>query len=179
MTKLLIINYFFGNERVPTGRMVNDICEEFVNICKTDKGLVNINHADILNYISEYEEKYDLVMSIAVIHHLRTNEERLEAVCNIVRYMKPTENSKCMFTVWSYEKRDSKVQKKLEQGDNLVPWKNAKGKVENMRFYYVYNEPMLNAFLKEFTTKMESEFDKTYTVNYYWEQQNWVVTIKK
>lgn len=31
MTKLLIINYFFGDERVPTGRMVNDICEQLKN----------------------------------------------------------------------------------------------------------------------------------------------------
>ena len=31
MTKILIINYFFGDERVPTGRMVNDICDQLKN----------------------------------------------------------------------------------------------------------------------------------------------------
>ena len=31
MTKLLIINYFFGDARIPTGRMVNDICEQLKN----------------------------------------------------------------------------------------------------------------------------------------------------
>ena len=29
MSKILIINYFFGDDRVPTARMVNDICLEF------------------------------------------------------------------------------------------------------------------------------------------------------
>lgn len=136
-----------------------DNCDELLKIC-SKKGLQVFN-ADITNFRSDI--KYDIVLSIAVIHHLEREEERLNALETLLSLTKP--GGKIMITVWSHEKGNSRVQRNFDIGDNLVSWRN-----EYLRFYYIYNETNLHLFINKFLEKHPNV-----TVSYDWEQQNWIV----
>jgi len=140
-----------------------DICPEFVKICN-DKNL-DVSTANILD---PFDKKYDIILSVAVIHHLDTEEKRIKAITNLINGLK--EYGILFLTFWSYEVGDSIVKKKLELGDNFVPWRSKRTKqiLEN-RYYYIYNrENLINTLNK---------LDIDYTIE--WEEQNWIVIIKK
>ena len=140
-----------------------DICPEFVKICN-DKNL-DVSTADILDPI---DKKYDIILSVAVIHHLDTEEKRIKAIYNLLNGLK--EYGILFLTFWSYEVGDSIVKKKLELGDNLVPWRSKRTKqiLEN-RYYYIYNRENLINTLNKLSVAYSIE----------WEEQNWIVIIKK
>jgi tRNA (uracil-5-)-methyltransferase TRM9 len=140
-----------------------DICPEFVKICK-DKNL-DVSTADILDPL---DKKYDIILSVAVIHHLDSEEKRIKSIYNLLNGLK--EYGILFLTFWSYEVGDSIVKKKLELGDNIVPWRSKKTKqiLEN-RYYYIYNkENLINTL-----NKLQVDFSIE------WEEQNWIVIIKK
>ena len=64
-----------------------DKCQGFVDICN-DKGL-NVMCGDCLDLYDYKDESYDYAMSIAVYHHLSTNEHRFKAVMEMIRVLKP------------------------------------------------------------------------------------------
>lgn len=147
-----------------------DICPELVDL-STKKGL-DIYKADILEPI---QGSWDICLCIAVIHHLDTEEKRCRAIQNLYNCLNP--GGELLITVWSYEKdhiddqnRKSTMQKDFQLGDNWVPWRTKDGKdIINNRFYYIYNKDRLCQTLDScgFTYQLE------------WEEQNWIVRIKK
>jgi len=140
-----------------------DICPEFVKICNDKKLDVAIG-----NILDSLDKKYDIILSVAVIHHLDTEEKRIKAIMNLINGLK--EYGILFLTFWSYEVGDSIVKKTLELGDNLVPWRSKRTKqiLEN-RYYYIYN--------RENLTNMLNKLGVHYTIE--WEEQNWIVIIKK
>ena len=139
-----------------------DICPNLVDICQS-RGL-DVRLGNILEPI---ENKYDIILSIAVIHHLDTDEKRRQAIQLLIDAMKP--GASLILTFWSYEKGESKIQKDFVLGDNIVPWKTRDGmSVVSNRYYYVYNEELLRKMLGHFSIQYEI----------YWEEQNWIVIIK-
>ena len=140
-----------------------DICPEFVSICREKKGL-NVFCGNILEPLSK---KYDIIMAVAVIHHLETEGQRQRAIKNLIDGLNP--GGKLMFSVWSYEKYSSKAQRHFELGDNYVPWHSRDGNtVVAQRYYYIYNESLIKDTLASIGVDYEL----------YWEEQNWIVTIK-
>lgn len=148
----------------------SDLSPEFVDICKKRK--LDVSQLDILDFNKNYKHKFDIVLCIAVLHHLKTHELRIKALCNIYEYLKI--GGTLMVTLWSYEQHNSKVQKKFELGDNIIPWKTKNGDVISNRFYYIYNYENLLDFLDKFKNiyidvKIEIEY----------EEQNWILILKK
>jgi SAM-dependent methyltransferase len=137
----------------------SDITPNLVNICKK-KGLNVVVH-DILTPL---DKKYELVMCIAVLHHLDTHEKRVIGFINFLDCIKP--NGKGLLTVWSLEQGDAEKPREFTLGDNLITWQGVKN-----RYYYIFSKDTLTNFLEE--VKKVKEFN--YTLE--WECQNWNVYV--
>lgn len=155
-------NLLFARDLGYTNIRGFDICAEFVDICLS-KGL-DVHRADILEPI---DGRYDIILCVAVIHHIGTLEGRQLAFKNMMGSLNP--GGIVLFSVWSYEKYNSKAQREFKLGDNYIPWHSRDGNsVIAQRYYHIYNEKTLKNMLDSLGVKYEL----------YWEEQNWIVTIK-
>ena len=173
-----------------------DLVPNFVNITKqrvqkyydnTDiiNPVENIYTSNILDISNEETNKFDAVISVAVIHHLDTEEKRIQSIKECLRVLKP--KGLFMFQVWSYEQdRDSKF--KFIIGDNNVEWKvlkrqitkdtNKKDKNDiqevHNRYYYIHNEELLKNMLNKVVLQTNCKI-----INYYNQKGNWIVILEK
>ena len=132
-----------------------DNCKNFVILCKEKQ--LNVLESNILNLPFE-DNTFDYIISIAVIHHLKTDTERYKAIDELLRVLKP--NGKMLVTVWAYESDKFSENKNFKIGDNIVKFNN------NNRYYYIFNKEKLIKFLSR------------YNSNIYWDKGNWNVEIK-
>lgn len=146
----------------------SDVCEELVTVCR-DKGLLDVSLHDLLSK-DELCEKYDIVLCIAVLHHLKTHKERLEACLRCIQTCKV--GGAILLTVWSHEIFDAKRPKKFTVGDNLVPWKKKDGSYVD-RFYYIYTRDEIINFMELVVVSANSSIK--YSIE--WEEQNWCICI--
>ena len=109
-----------------------DLSEEFVEICR--KSRLNVIHGSILNIPFE-SNSFDYTISIAVIHHLRTKDERVKAIEELVRITKP--NGLILIYVWAFEQPEN-ARRKFDKQDVMVPFKMKNGLETFDRFYHVY-----------------------------------------
>lgn len=173
-----------------------DLVPNFVNITKqrvceyydnTDiiNPVVNIYTSNILDISNEETNKFDAVISVAVIHHLDTEEKRILSIKECLRVLKP--KGLFMFQVWSYEQdRDSKF--KFIIGDNNVEWKvlkrqitkdtNKKDKNDiqevHNRYYYIHNEELLKNMLNKVVLQTNCKIRNCYN-----QKGNWIVILEK
>jgi len=159
-----------------------DACEEFIEIVKkkynSTIGLIqNIN--DIYLH-----KKYDYLLCVAVIHHLKTDEERFNAIVDCYNLI--NSGGSGIFTTWSYEtnftlsngdKLITKKPKTFEKGDNIVGWNiNGRKKTSPIaeRYYYIYTEhkwyELWQKFIKLFPLAK---------ISISWEEQNWITIVQK
>jgi ubiquinone/menaquinone biosynthesis C-methylase UbiE len=68
-------------------------------------------------YLPYRDNLFDAVISIAVIHHFSTEDNRLAALKELTRILKP--GGKLLVTVWATEQKG----KVYEEQDVMVPWK--------------------------------------------------------
>lgn len=143
----LILDSGCGNGRSMITPMVGlDTSIELLHFCKAKNafGLFNANSIS-LPFV---DESFDLLLSIAVIHHLYTKERRERAVKEIFRVMKA--KSKAFICVWSDcildKKKVLKIyeDKSFEQNDVFVNWNNSK---DNFRYYHLFKLYELNDLL--------------------------------
>lgn len=145
-----------------------DICPEFIRICQT-KGL----DASIKSIESSIETKYDAILCIAVLHHLRTHESRLMVLKQL--YEALHHGGSLLVTVWSHETRDAKYPREFSVGDNSVPWKSQHTTgVTADRYYYIYDRANLDILMNEFKSTYPDAF-----IDISWEEQNWNIMIQK
>ena len=146
-----------------------DVCDEFVDICKR-RGL-SVYQQSIETRICE---SYDAILCIAVLHHLRSDKARQEALCNL--YSALTPGGAMLITVWSFEIEDgtgvARYPRSFVIGDNNVPWKLHGKSVD--RYYFIYDRVTLDEFLARFRQRYPEA-----RVQVEWEEQNWNVTIWK
>lgn len=141
-----------------------DISFNLLNICK-NKGL-NVYYSDILNILNIDNNKYDKIISIAVIHHLETIELQKKAINNLIALLKP--NGKLLISLWSYEIYDlNKFKKFTNIGANLVDWKLSNNETIK-RFYYIHNYDSIKKMINDL---------KIISYKIHWELQNWFIEI--
>ena len=138
-----------------------DFSESLVKIC-VNKGL-NVIVGDILN-IPYDDNSFDYTMSIAVIHHLSSNEKRMKAVKELLRITKP--GGKVFILVWALEQEEGSRRKFVEQ-ENYVDWKDKQGRLLGKRYYYVFKENELESLLTG------------YKYTSFYEKGNWGIIIDK
>ena len=132
-----------------------DKSENLTSICQS-RGL-NVACADVSNIPYE-DNSFDYIICIAVIHHLDSEEKRIEAVNEMLRVLKP--GGHALITVWAYESDKYSKKKKFVLGDNIVSF----GKENASRYYYIYDRSMFSNFMNRIQCK-----DK----DFMWERGNW------
>ena len=108
-----------------------DNCENFVKICKSKN--LNVLCGNITD-IPCPSASADALMCIAVFHHLESKENRVKALLEMKRLLKP--NGKILLSVWSINQPQKTRRSFNNYGNNIVLW-NKFGKIYE-RFYYIY-----------------------------------------
>lgn len=142
-----------------------DISDKLLEIIKNNIIDSNLLQCNISNNLPFRDNTFDNIISIAVIHHLPTNEIRKKYLKEIVRVSK--KYSKIFITMWSIEsiKNDWKY---LGNNDYLVPWKT-KDKIYE-RFYHIFS--------KEDCINMINSVDNLFIENITYEKENWQITLR-
>jgi ubiquinone/menaquinone biosynthesis C-methylase UbiE len=109
-----------------------DLCESFIKICQERN--LNVKHGSVCDIPLE-SNSVDNTICIAVIHHLKTVEERVKAISELIRITKP--GGSIMLYVWCFE-QDEKSKNKFKTHDEMVPFKDIHGTVLGYRFYHLY-----------------------------------------
>ena len=142
-----------------------DLCPEF---CKITRDL-NIETFIINNKcLSLKDNSVDVVLSIAVIHHLSTDYGRKESIKELIRVLNI--GGKAMIQVWAL-KQPKNSRRKFTEGDNLVDFKTNDGSINEKRYYYIFTEL---AFRKLFNGIENIKIE-----NIYWDWGNWVAVVEK
>jgi len=130
------------------------------------------------------------VLCIAALHHLATEERRLQALLQVFRVLE--KGGRGLVYVWAKDQADSHYVKKkstadtpetgsyglcvhtprtqFRQQDVLVPWKLKDTGQEFRRFYHVFEEGELEALVARAGLTVESS---------YWDQGNWCCVVVK
>lgn len=141
-----------------------DISSEFVRICRSR--VLNVKEGSVLD-IPVKSNHFDYTMSIAVIHHLHTREEREQAIREIYRVTKP--GGLILLYVWAAEQpQDSK--RKFTGGDTMVPFHMKDGTICE-RFYHIYVQGELEA-------EIQSALGSV-TLQSFYDTGNWCAVITK
>jgi SAM-dependent methyltransferase len=160
-----------------------DACEEFIEIVKKKNYNSTVGLIQNINNIY-LDKKYDYLLCVAVIHHLKSEDVRFNAIVdcyNLIEY-----GGSGIFTSWSHEtsltshdgeKLYSKKPRTFNKGDNIVGW-NINGKKKSSpiaeRYYYIYTEDKWFELWQKF--KKLFPFAK---INILWEEQNWITIVQK
>ncbi len=105
-----------------------DISNNLLDICK-NKGL-NVYYQDVLNL--KNNNKYNKIISIAVLHHLQTLEEQIAAIKNLCDCL--DNNGKLLVSFWSKEKTFDDIKQTSEI--DLIPRSEANWD----NFYSIIND---------------------------------------
>jgi SAM-dependent methyltransferase len=123
-----------------------------VNICKERDYQVNQGSIEDIHYP---DEVFDFVMCVAVIHHLDTEELRVQSICEMVRILKP--GGKLLVTAWAYESDEYSKRKKFVLGDNLVKFNEE----DVLRYYFIYDRTgFINLCNNVITQELEISWDR-------------------
>jgi ubiquinone/menaquinone biosynthesis C-methylase UbiE len=143
-----------------------DICDKFVDMCK--KKNLNVIQGDMLK-LPYNNEQFDFVMSIAVLHHLDSEEKRIQALNEMFRVCK--KDGKIFILVWAFEQEESS-KRKFKSKDEMVSWFSREDGNTYYRYYHLYSKDELN-----------EEFQKTRNdfriIKSFYEMGNWGLIIEK
>ena len=129
------IDYLFKHGYSKVSIYSLDSCQLFVNMVK-NKGynccLELAQNIDKLYPINHF----NYLLCIAVIHHIDTEEERINTITKCIKLLK--KGGRALFTVWGFEQSytdeygtlftTSKPRTFIKAGDNIVSWNRNKNK---------------------------------------------------
>jgi len=164
-----------------------DTCSELLDITrkniKCKSNIIDLVVGSVDNLPFE-DNSFDAVMSIAVVHHLKTYEDRLKAFTELIRVCRP--GGKILITVWQlesnpvYHNGTSDAIDCLNKGDRLIGWKlQFRGqKVDYLqRFYHFYSQEEIESVVsyceKNYHVKGSIRTEK---YNYYVEFDKFVLS---
>jgi tRNA (uracil-5-)-methyltransferase TRM9 len=130
-----------------------DNCENFVKICRQKE--LEVILSDITN-IGLKDNSADAIICIAVLHHLSSSENRLKALLELKRLIKP--GGKILLSVWSISQPGKTRRAFYNYGNNIVTW-NKHGKLYE-RYYYIFKiNEMKSLILKAGLTLIRHKYD--------------------
>ena len=133
-----------------------DFSDGLLNICK--KKNLNVQNSDLRD-LPFNNNTFDYVISIAVIHHLKTETDRIKALNELLRVTK--KGGKVLFTMWALE-QDYSSKRKMILGDNYIPFKGI------IRYYHIYDKDGIINLTNKF--KVE---------NIFYDKSNWNIILQK
>lgn len=150
-----------------------DICTELLNIAKQRNTSAELIKADIRNLPYKTEE-FDNVISIAVLHHMKTEADRIKFIQEIIRVLK--QSGRALITVWASDIQDDHRRNKWtritpDATDYIIPYTTKEGSVYN-RYYHLYSREELIGLVTQYVANAKIE-----TIEF--EKNNWQITIRK
>jgi SAM-dependent methyltransferase len=140
-----------------------DNCEKFIDICKNKNLNVVLGSTIDIPFPSNH---FDAVISIAVIHHLVTDDRRIKAIKELIRICKNDGN--IMIQVWS----DKANVKSTDIVDGkLIDWVFKKENKVYKRYYHMFAKGELESLI--------NKIDNVEIIESFWEHDNWICIIKK
>lgn len=143
-----------------------DNCENLIQI-------VNNKYPEVKTFISDVSttpfapNSFDSIISIAVIHHLATEERRIQMIGEIIRILKP--GGQALVTAWATKQTNTKTLTKATRildsdysNDWFIPWEDKKKKIISQRFYHLFEEGEFEKLLGFFPNIkiLDSKYDK-------------------
>jgi tRNA (uracil-5-)-methyltransferase TRM9 len=117
-----------------------DPCEPLLTYAKAQNPRANLIVANGLA-LPYATASMDVVLSIAVFHHLSTLEMRRQFLKEFARVWNG--NGGGLLTVWSYDAVEPSWQPLGTKGDYLVPWMNKQDGTVYHRYYHVFDKEEL------------------------------------
>lgn len=115
-----------------------DNCCNFIDICKRDgKNVINSN----MTKIDLPDDSADAIICIAAFHHLSSIENRIKALNEMRRLIKP--NKKILLSVWSINQPKKTRVTFNKYGNSIVKWNNI-----YERYYYIFNNKEIKQLFK-------------------------------
>ena len=128
-----------------------DNCEKFISMCREKKLLVQLANMTKINLPNC---SADAIICIAVFHHLSTHENRIKALLEMKRLIKP-KTGKILLSVWSINQPLKTRITFTNYGHNMVNW-NKKYK----RYYYIFQiNEIISLFEKVGLKILEHNYD--------------------
>lgn len=122
----------------------------------------NVVEGDIRELPFE-DNSFDSVISVAVIHHLATKEDRLKAINEMFRVCKP--NGKIFIQVWADTAiKPNKFIPINEHGDYIVKWTSKDNQVYE-RYYHLFSEDEFRGMFDGHDGKVSNDYN------------NWIISI--
>ena len=140
-----------------------DFSSALVKLCKERN--LNVIEGNILN-IPFDDNYFDHTICIAVLHHLSTEEHRLQSIKELIRVTKS--GGKLLILVWALEQSDDS-HRKFETNDNFVDWKTVKGELIGKRYCHVFNQNELEELIYK--------IHKNIKIKSFYEEGNWGIII--
>ena len=139
-----------------------DLVPNFVKICQ-EKGLVAMEGSAI--DLPFGDGLFDNCISVAVFHHLASEERRIKALREMYRVLKS--GGRGMIVCWAYEQADNEINKELCLGDQYIGWR---GRAGGERYYYCYDREGFEKY-----TSNISVFEG----RIWWQKGNWLFEFTK
>ena len=149
-----------------------DFVPNMVSICSS-KG-ISCLQANALQ-LPFLDNTFDHVISIAVFHHLSTEERRIQAFKEMIRVMKS--GGRGLLVVWAYEQQynneKTAIKHPIDKGDNLIRW-HGNGNTSDVskahRYYYFYDKESFTKYI---------DIDLIIHNKVFWESGNWILDFTK
>lgn len=120
--------------------------------------IMGFEQLSITNMNTIKSNTFDAVMSIAVIHHLETQNERINAIKEMIRVCK--NGSAILLTVWKLEDNDVYEKGKsitTDTHNKLIMWKDVKNNISYDRFYHFFSHEEIIELIKLINEELISD----------------------
>lgn len=143
-----------------------DICESLIDIAKAKHTNASLIKASATN-IPYRDKSFENTICIAVLHHMKTPEERKQLLQELARITM----GKIMISVWATEQDDKRMHTKWEHignNDYLIPYMTTNRELIIKRYYHLFSKEELIGLCKDII-----EIDKIW-----YEKNNWYLITK-
>ena len=125
-----------------------DNCESFIELCRNKD--LKVYYSEITD-IKIRDNSADAIICIATFHHLSTHDNRIKALKELKRVVKP--NGKIMLSVWAKEQPKKTRITFDKYGDNIVFWKK-----KYPRYYYIFELEEIKLLFNDVELNIDKEF---------------------
>jgi SAM-dependent methyltransferase len=181
-----------------------DSCQLFVNMVRNKGYNCSLELAQNIDRLYP-SNRFDYLLCIAVIHHLPTEEERIDTITKCITLLK--KGGRALFTTWAFEQSftdncgtvftTSKPRSFPNVGDNIVSWNKNKNKNKNKidsdgdgainhknkkvvadRYYYIYTYEKWCLLWENVKLRLQMiDNNQDINVKTWYEEQNWVANV--
>ncbi len=121
-----------------------DISPKLISLARKNNPEHKFQTGDLTN-LPFPDHTFDIIFAVASIHHIPSNTLRRQAISEIYRVLK--QEGIFIMTNWNlyqpkylpYFNTNHILDKKMDENDTLIPWKNSAGETVISRYYHAFD----------------------------------------